>query len=84
MSDFTTVFILVANRDGKQSSSVESTTTRMKVFSSQAALDQWLLKHYLKLCNGNVFREGNIQKMKGISKSGHTDVLIIRKERLHE
>lgn len=84
MSDFTTAFILVANRDGKQSSSVESTTTRMKVFSSQAALDQWLLKHYAQIQHGNIRKEGNVQCFNAFSKSGHNDVIIIRKERVQE
>lgn len=78
------VHLLVINRDGKESSSLERDQLRLKIFSSQAAMDQWLLEHYLKLDHGNVLREGNIQKMKGISKSGHTDVLVIRKERLYE
>ena len=78
------VHLLVINREGKESSSLESSQLRLKVFTSQAAMDQWLLEHYLKLDNGNVLREGNIQKMKGISKSGHTDVLVIRKERVYE
>lgn len=78
------VHLLVINREGKESSSLERSQLRLKVFTSQAAMDQWLLEHYSKLDNGNVLREGNIQKMKGISKSGHTDVLVIRKERLYE
>lgn len=78
------VHLLVINREGKESSSLERDQLRLKIFSSQAAMDQWLLEHYSKLDNGNVLREGNIQKMKGISKSGHTDVLVIRKERLYE
>jgi len=78
------VHLLVINREGKESSSLERDQLRLKIFSSQAAMDQWLLEHYSKLDNGNVFREGNIQKMKGISKSGHHDVLVIRKERVYE
>ena len=84
MSDFTNAYILVANRDGLQSSSIESVGTRLKVFSSQAALDQWLMKHYAQIQHGNIRKEGNVQCFNALSRSGHNDVIIIRKEPVHE
>jgi hypothetical protein len=78
------VHILVINRDGMSPSSLESLNTKIKVFDNQATLDQWLFKNYLKIEHGNIKREGNIQWLRGVSKSGDKDVLIIRKERLYE
>jgi len=78
------VHILVVNRDGRDSSSLENPNLRIKIFDSQASLDQWLMKHYSSIENNNIRHEQNIEWMNGIAKSGHKDVLIIRREKVRE
>lgn len=78
------VHILVINREGRATSSLESENLRMRIFKSQAALDKYLLKHYVSIEHGNCIHRGNIEWINATSKSGHKDVIIIRKEKLYD
>ena len=78
------VHILVINREGKSTSSLESENLRIRIFKSQAALDRYLLKHYVSIEHQSCVHRGNVEWIYATSKSGHKDVIIIRKEKLYD